>query len=384
MGTLVFKASHPLSVLGFFLVCLVFMGSLLPGRGWAASANTALTQSWQYFKTHFMVNTNRVPSQTFGGVISEGQSYAMLMAWKMHDKVTFDKTWQWTKTHMKRPNDHLFGWKWGQFTEGPKKGQWGVLDPNNATDADQDIAYALLRAGLAWQRPDYVAEAKALINDLWVVNVVKLTRRYYLTAGPWEGLRTNGMIHLAPGYFAPHVYKWFAKVDKAHPWRQLASDGYGWLEACSNLAPSGLPGNWCGISLEDEAAHWSDVQGDGARDFGYDVVRIFWRLSQDRRDPKAKAYAIKHQTLNHFWEQNGTVPGGFNADGSPKWDMPSAYGRSALVAQWLTMTPDISGEACYKVALSKQYHPEGYWQDNSNYFLPAVVWLSVAVTQGDW
>jgi endoglucanase len=340
----------------------------------------ALNQSWQHFKTRYMTGQQKVNSQTYGSVISEGQSYAMLMAWRMNDRTTFDKTWQWTKHHMQRPTDALLAWDWGKRDDGT----WGIKDPNNATDADQDIAYALAKAGAAWARPDYTEDAKRIINDLWAHNVVKLQKRYYLTAGTWDGLRADEMLHQASGYFAPHVYRLFAKLDPAHPWQRVVIDGYQWIEACSQMTPSGLPPNWCGIRTTDETATWSDVQGEGSRDFGYDAIRIFWRMAQDRHFIQARQYALRHQALNHFWERNGNVPGGFNADGSPKWDMPTSYGRSALVAQWLVMSPRLKGNDSYQVALASQYNAKGFWQQDDNYFLPAVVWLSLSVGLRDW
>ena len=373
--------SRRISFVFLCLIGLICIAAVLRPAYGSTSLDKALTQSYQHFKTHFMSDNCRVPSQTFNGVISEGQSYALLMAWWQNDRTTFDKTWQWTKHHMTRPKDRLLAWHWGKH---PQTGKWSIVDPNNASDADQDIAYALARAGKAWNRPDYVADAKAMISDIWRINVVKLKQRYYLTAGPWEGFKSQGMLHQPPGYFAPHVYRLFAQLDPEHPWLQLASDGYEWLEACSQLSPSGLPPNWCGIKMSDETATWSDLQGPGSRDFSYDVVRIFWRLAQDRRHPQSRAYAIKHQALNHFWEEHGTVPGGFLANGKPLWDMPTSYGRSALMAQWLVMSPELDGNQSYQVVLASHYHPAGYWQREDNYFLSAVVWLSIAVGQRDW
>jgi endoglucanase len=374
-----------LSLFALCFSCLVWLCCLWRPVYGSTTLDKALTQSYQHFKTHFMQDGSRVPSQTFGGVITEGQSYAMLMAWRQGDKTTFDKTWQWTKRHMQRPTDHLLAWQWGPV-KNVKTGAttMGIMDANNATDADQDIAYALAKAGRAWNRPDYVRDAKAIINDLWDINVVKLAKRYYLTAGPWDGFRSQGMLHQPAGYFAPHVYRLFAQLDPAHPWLTLLNDGYDWVEACSQLSPSGLPPNWCGITMQTEAATWSDLQGPGARDFGYDAVRIFWRLAQDRHYPQARAYAVRHQALNHFWEQHGTTPGGFYADGQPFWDMPTSYGRSALLAQWLTMSPQDNGNDAYQVLLASQYNPRGFWQREDNYFLSAIVWLAISVGQRDW
>jgi endoglucanase len=374
------RGQRLLSLVGVLMIAFTCIESSCVNAGTQTSLTQALSDSWHHFKVRFMENGCKVVSQTYGGVISEGQSYAMLMAWRMNDRLTFEKTWQWTRTHMRRPNDALLAWQWGKKPDGTQ----GIVDENNATDADQDIAYVLVKAGNAWNRPDYVREGKALIQALWQVNVIKLTKRYYLTAGPWEGVRSNGMLHQPVGYFAPHVYRLFASMDPQHPWQQLLEDGYDWLEACSQLSPAGLPPNWCGIQFQDEKATWSDVQGEGSRDFSYDGIRLFWRMAQDRDHPEARAYTLRHQALNHFWEKNGAVPGGFNADGTPQWDTPTSYGRAALVAQWLVMSGHKDGNSYYQRVLASQYHTTGYWQKDDNYFLSAVVWLSLSTGVKDW
>src|SRR5262249_23649272 len=54
---------------------------------------------------------------------SEGESYAMLRAVWMNDQQTFDTSWQWVKDNLKRPNDRLSSWLFGQHADG----SYGVL-----------------------------------------------------------------------------------------------------------------------------------------------------------------------------------------------------------------------------------------------------------------
>src|SRR5690606_1180007 len=113
-------------------------------------------------KNRFMKDGERVISNNYGGTISEGQSYALLKAVWMDDPETFQRVWQWTKSHMQRPQDHLLGWHWGKKEDGSE----GLIHDESATDADQDIAYALLLAGEQWQMPEYTRDAQAIIQDL--------------------------------------------------------------------------------------------------------------------------------------------------------------------------------------------------------------------------
>jgi endo-1,4-beta-D-glucanase Y len=80
---------------------------------------------------------------------SEAQSYGMLQAYMMDDKRTFRNIWVWTKQNLQREEDKLFSWDFdlkGSFWTYPAK-KAIIKDVNSATDADEDIALALLLAG---------------------------------------------------------------------------------------------------------------------------------------------------------------------------------------------------------------------------------------------
>ena len=123
-----------------------------------------LEQSWQGYKKRFIQQDGRVIDHKAGGIsTSEGQSYALLRAVWMNDPQTFNQVWSWTQNNLQVRGDHLFAWKWGQQStkspgangpkapEGPAK--WGPIDSTAASDADQDIALALLMAHRKWQDP---------------------------------------------------------------------------------------------------------------------------------------------------------------------------------------------------------------------------------------
>ena len=115
---------------------------------------------------------------------SEGQSYALLRAVWIDDKPTFDTVWKWTKTTLQRPHDHLFGWKWGQR---PDK-SYGFIQnggDNSATDADSDIALALILASRRWNDASYQRDAMPLLKDLWDVETDVAAGKRYLIAGNW-------------------------------------------------------------------------------------------------------------------------------------------------------------------------------------------------------
>ncbi len=79
---------------------------------------------------------------------SEGEAYALFFALADNDRPTFDRVLSWTQDNLASGDlkTHLPAWIWGKN----KDGQWKVLDPNSASDADVWMAYTLLEAGRLW------------------------------------------------------------------------------------------------------------------------------------------------------------------------------------------------------------------------------------------
>src|SRR5581483_2836031 len=141
------------------LIFVLYRNSQYSQRVQTFSTYTLLQSSWEKYKTQFLNKDGRIidPSQN-NITTSEGQSYALLRAVWMDDKDTFDKVWTWTKNDLKRPNDHLFGWRWGKRSSGT----YGFIEnggDNSASDADSDIALALILASRRWNADSYKSAA---------------------------------------------------------------------------------------------------------------------------------------------------------------------------------------------------------------------------------
>lgn len=341
-----------------------------------------LQESWQFYKGRFLVDGAHVVSNTYGGTISEGQSYALLKAVWMNDPATFKKVWDWTRVNMKRPHDALLGWRWGDGQFGTNK---GLMEVENAADADQDIAYALLLAGEKWNNPAYTQDALRIIRDLWRLNVQLLDGVYYLVPGTWEGFKQE-YLTLDPSYFAPYVYRKFAQYDKAHSagWNALADDIYDTLEACTNLTQPKLPPNWCAVKWQDDHRGsriiFSDRQGDGARDFSYDAFRVYWRMAMDAKlspapgKARAAAYLRKHRFLLDYWHAKHIMPEGFTAAGQPRGQETSGFAMGPVLVLNHFDKPGLDGRL-YREMLAPHYHSDGYWFNDYNDFLHSVIWL---------
>src|SRR5206468_11130592 len=113
-----------------------------------------------------------------GRVTSEAQSYALLQAAWLRDADTFERVRTWTDDNLKRP-DGLYAWLWD-----PRDGG-RVIDVNTATDGDTDIAFALVIAADAFNRPDYRAEAQEIVKAIRAHASLRLKTGWFPSAGNW-------------------------------------------------------------------------------------------------------------------------------------------------------------------------------------------------------
>src|SRR5216683_3240864 len=161
-----------------------------------------LTAAWIGYKHRFIQPDGRVIDfQRDQVTTSEGQSYAMLRAVWMDDRPTFDLTWRWTRDNLGDPTRSRFGWLWGKAPDG----SWRLLDANSASDADEDIALALLFASHQWS-PSYRPAAIALLDRIWGEEVATVAGQPYLTAGNWGPRAPLGGAcrYLVPGLAGVH------------------------------------------------------------------------------------------------------------------------------------------------------------------------------------
>ncbi|HZC81289.1 MAG TPA: glycosyl hydrolase family 8, partial [Nitrospiraceae bacterium] len=154
-----------------------------------------LSALWSFYKQTYIQNGRVVSLDENGITTSEGQGYAMLRAVWSNDRATFETVWAWTKQHLQVRDDRLFAWKW--------KGT--VLDRNSATDADTDIALALILAARRFNHPAFEQESLGIINSIWNHEVIQLGSHVYVTAGNWARDEGYPTIHVA--YLAPYAYE---------------------------------------------------------------------------------------------------------------------------------------------------------------------------------
>ena len=165
----------------------------------------------------------------------------------MEDKKTFDLVYKWTKENLQR-NDKLFAWLWGK----DPNGEYKILDENSASDADIDIALALLLAYEKWEgengkkvgqwKCQYLQESIPIINSIWGKETKKIGR--YLVLMPGVDQNLSDKIEVNPSYFSPYAFRYFQKYDDLHDWELLIDSSYYYLDKAIFATRTGLPPNW--------------------------------------------------------------------------------------------------------------------------------------------
>ena len=224
--------------------------------------NEAFQADWQIYKRQFVTLDGRVVDSGNQGVShSEGQGYGLLLALAADDRETFAQIWEWTHANLQVREDRLFRWR--RRPDTPSAGE----DPNNASDGDILIAWALLRAGERWQRVDYREAALGILTDVRS----KLVRRWrdltVLLPGA-AGFEHDGVLTVNLSYWVFPALTDFARVDgQTKTWKELADSGLTLLSK-ARFGRLGLPPDW--LTLGDPLA---PSEGFKPR-FGYDAVRI--------------------------------------------------------------------------------------------------------------
>ncbi|MEO7032759.1 MAG: glycosyl hydrolase family 8 [Polyangiaceae bacterium] len=241
----------------------------------AAGASAAVQSAYNSWKAA-MVTSNgagagglRVQRNTNGNdTVSEGIGYGMIAAAYLNDKPTFDGLWTYAQAQFDASG--LMNWHIDA------SGNLSGSDKGSATDADEDMAWALLMASNQWSSAAYLTAAKTMIT---AISTNSIGDDGTLKPGDSWGETTTTF----PDYFAPSYYRVFAKVTNNPAWSGVIIDrNYTVLAAVSGT--HGL--------VPDKITSTSDLSGN----YLYDACRTPWRIGMDycfNAEPRAKAYLDK-------------------------------------------------------------------------------------------
>jgi endoglucanase len=351
------------------------------------SPRTMLAGLWHdYTETILEEGTRRTLDADRGYITtSEGQSYTMLRAVWMDDKDTFDTSWKWTNDILKREEDNLFSWLFGEKSDGT----YGVVTEqggyNTASDADIDIALALLFAYNRWGDRTYFDSAMGIIPDIWEKEVVIIKDRPYLAANNLEKESASDWIIVNPSYFAPYAYRVFAQVDPAHPWTELVDTSYELIQksvtAPLNTGRGDLPPDWIRVNKTTGELS-APTLPNLPTTYSFDALRIPFRLALDYAwygEERARETLRTMDFLQTEWQTKNILYAGYSHDGkaTASFESPAMYAGS--LGYFIVTSPDIA-QTIYKTKLESLYNPDTQsWKERQGYYNANLVWFALAL-----
>lgn len=306
-----------------------------------ADADAAIQSAYGAWKSKYVTSSGagghlRVRrTENSDDTVSEGIGYGMLLSAYLQDKSTFDGLWSYAKSHL--DGNGLMHW---QINAGNS-----VIGWNAATDADEDMALALIVADKAWGGA-YGAEAKTVIGRI-LQHMVEGGSDVLKPGDVWGGSSVTN-----PSYFAPGYYRVFKTYTGESRWDSVASKCYQIIANLNAKQASGATG-----LLPD----WSTASGDPASGMGfqykYDAARVPWRLAVDAVWHGSAQAIAQLDKLNSFWQGVGVgnIKDGYNLNGS-------------LIGQWHNATFVATAAAGAAVSQSASLR-SAFWNETKN--LPA-------------
>lgn len=352
------------------------------------SSRTMLSGLWHtYTETILEKDTFRtLDAERDYVTTSEGQSYTMIRAVWMDDKEVFDKSWQWTKDNLQHEEgDVLFSWLFGKKPDGT----YGILTAegggNTASDADSDIALALVFAYSRWGDQVYLDDARTLIKDIWEKEVIMINGKPYLLANNVEKTSKSQWVLINPSYLAPYAYRVFSQTDPDHDWGKLVDTSYEIIDqSITDPLDTGrgvLPPDWIEINAKSGEIRVAPRETLKST-YSYDAIRIPFRLALDYewyRDERVRNILAKMDFLGTEWKTNGKLKAGYSHAGAPIFDFesPAMYGGS--LGYFMVMEPQ-SAEEIYKSKLESLYDPDVQgWKQAPGYYDSNIVWFALAL-----
>jgi endo-1,4-beta-D-glucanase Y len=248
--------------------------------------------------------------------VSEGIGYGMLMAVYMNDQSLFDDLWQYEQKHLGQYG--LMDWNIKADGSGPTSGGSGA-----ATDADEDMTFALLMADKQWGGKgslgkNYLDIAKGMMSGLWNNEIYN-----YKYLRSWPGADSS-TINLS--YFAPAYYKLFAKIDTTPTsnWTAVVDTMYTVLNASLNSSNgntgNGLVPAWCDSSGKPNGGAFGAGSGASPTNYQYDSCRVPFRIGLDwcwNGETRAQSYvALTSKFFNGITVAK--MVDGYDLNGTPR------------------------------------------------------------------
>lgn len=255
--------------------------------------------------------------------VSEGIAYGMLIAAYMGDQSLLDDLWSFYKRN--RNGNGVMNWK--------IKNSCQTIGANGASDAELDVAMALIVASHQWQSDQYLNDAKDMIR------VIREKEFEGTILKP--GDQFGGASLVCPSYFSPGYYRAFADYDPGYEtfWTNAAARGYEIIDAADGT--TGLVPDWCNSS--GGVGSGSASYEDQGKNFIFDAIRTPFRSGIDY-------LWYGHDDAKNYCERLSTW---LTNNHNSAWDIGSKYGTQLNNNEGAKISPYINNTfvGCFAVGL---------------------------------
>jgi hypothetical protein len=256
--------------------------------------------------------------------VSEGIAYGMLIAVYMDDQALFDGLWKYEQKFL----DARGLMDWAVTAQGQRGSASGGCT-GAASDADEDMAYALVMADKQWGGKGsldktYLDYAKSQITNVWNNEILdSKVLKAGDSWGTWDSLNIS--------YFAPYYYRVFKAIDGGHAWDAVLTTSYDTikkaLKDANGNTNNGLVPAWCNGE--------GNVGTNQPFHYQYDSCRTPFRVGQDfclNGDTRASDYVGK---TSNFFSGIGAanIVDGYELNGNKRVQFSPPTGSPTLAQQ---------------------------------------------------
>lgn len=255
---------------------ILFAFLLIAGMASSNASAQISAREWADYSKRFISSEGRVIDDGNHNIShSEGQGYGLLLAYLAGNRADFERIWSFTEREFLLRDDNLSAWRWDPSAV-PH-----ITDLNNASDGDILIAYALARAGTAWNEARFIRKAQIIAKAIGRTSVLEHHGELLLLPGV-TGFgakdRPDGpVVNLS--YWVFEAFPYFASLAPHTNWQRLAESGKRLIRK-SQLGERALPPEWLSLANAPKTA-----QGFPAT-FGYNALRIPLYLMRALDDDK--------------------------------------------------------------------------------------------------
>jgi hypothetical protein len=224
--------------------------------------------------------------------ISEGIGYGMLLSYFNNDDDAFFRLWNYNRAVREYNGSiNLMPRIVESFTH-------NIVDRASVTEADLDIATALILMYYKSRLEPYKTDALAIINDIWTYEIEPNSKLILSSNSPtWNGKRGTEIVYNL-GYFSPVALRLFAQIDPSHNWNGVLDAMYTYMAKVQDSGTGVFPdwSNAAGVAVEAPNGSSTNTYYQ----FNKEGVRIPWRIAWDYYWYQDSRAATVLNKLNNF------------------------------------------------------------------------------------